>query len=196
MRRRWCEAEAGSFDWKDVFTGRGIDVGCGDDPLPLDNCQRFDRPDGDANHLGSLLPAESFDYLHASQVLEHMHDPKVSLTSWLKVVKEGGYVIITVPDVVLYEGMRWPSVWNPDHKTTWSLHLKHSRCPKHVYVPDFLAFFRAAAETKLVRLLDCNYDYSVGTAIDQTLPEANGVEPWIEIVLRKHATHPAGHSSG
>lgn len=193
MRRRWCEAERGEFRWRDVFAGTGIDVGSGDDPLPLDGCIAFDKKNGDANQLTDYFKPESFDYLHASQALEHMHDPVASLASWVAVVKQCGWVVVTVPDVVLYEGMRWPSRYNGDHKTTWSLHLKKSPCPRHVYVPDFLKHFESEVDVVLCRLLDCNYDYFIGTTHDQTQIESNGVEPWIEIVLQKNGTHPTSH---
>ena len=185
-RRRFIEHNTGVFPWLDIFRGhKGLDVGCGDDPLPFDDCRGFDRKDGDANVLSNYFAQYTFDYLHASQCLEHMHDPVAALREWIKVVKHEGHIIVTVPDVVLYEGFAWPSRFNPDHKSTWSLCYRRSLCPLHIYVPDFLKGFEDVAECRLVRLLDTNYDFRVMTTRDQSYHESDGVECWIEFVLQK-----------
>lgn len=183
MRRRWCEDFRGEFPWRSIFVGKGIDVGAGDDPLPYQECRAFDMADGDANRLAEYFPEGSFDYLHASQCLEHMHDPRAALAQWLKVVKPGGHVICTIPDWVAYEGMRWPSVYNGDHKSSWSMVYRGSIAPIHIHIPSFLAEF--PVDVRLARFVDANYDYKVGTSRDQTLPEMDGVECWNEFVLRK-----------
>lgn len=46
-----------------------------------------DRPDGD----------EVFDYLVATEVLEHVEDPSAVLKDWLGWLKEGGILLATVP---------------------------------------------------------------------------------------------------
>lgn len=183
MRRRWCEQAAGGFPWSQLFQGRGIDVGCGDDPLPFAGCLPFDQQEGDANRLAEYFPADHFDYLHASQCLEHMRCPRAALSQWLTVVKPGGHVICTVPDWVAYEGMRWPSHNNPDHKSSWSLIYRGSSAPIHIHIPTYLGQF--PVEVLLARFVDSNYDYSVGASRDQTLEESDGVECWNEFVLRK-----------
>lgn len=183
MRRRWCEDESGVFPWRSIFQGKGIDVGCGDDLLPFEDCQPFDMQHGDANRLGDYFPEGTFDYLHASQCLEHMVDPWEAFRQWLKVVKPGGYLIVTVPDWVAYEGMQWPSQWNGDHKSTWSMIYRGSIAPIHVYVPDFLKGF--PVKVNLSRFVDTNYDYAVATTIDQTFSESESVEAFIEFVVQK-----------
>src|SRR5216683_4330096 len=137
LRRRWQES---AFPWKKIFTGKGIDVGAGDDPLPFEGCIPFDWEQGDANKLSTYFPANAFDYLHASQVLEHMHDPFAAIEDWTKIVKLGGHLVITVPEMSLYGDILWGehgSRYNPDHKSTYSFGLKRSGAPIHVYVPDF-----------------------------------------------------------
>ena len=183
MRRRWCEAAEGKFPWKKIFKGRGIDVGCGDDPLPFPGCQPFDQQHGDANKLSSYYPPGHFDYLHSSQSLEHMLDPREALADWLKVVKSGGHLIITVPSWELYEGMRFPSVFNPDHKSTWSMTLPKSSAPIHILVPEYLQTLDV--EVLICRQVDTNYDHRIGTKKDQTWEESDGVEAFIELVLKK-----------
>lgn len=184
MRRRWIEDMVGTlaFQWCDVLAGRGIDVGCGSDPLPLDNVEPFDLADGDANRLADYFAPASFDYLHSSQCLEHMDSPDV-LWDWLTLVKPGGYAIISVPSWELYEGQIWPSRFNPDHKSTWSMNALESPAPIHVHVPSWLAR-QNQHEPMLIRQLACHYDVRIGARKDQTFVEADGVEPWIEFVLR------------
>jgi len=172
--------------WHLVFHGRGIDVGCGDDPITpfAPDCRTFDRDDGDANVLSSYFPRDHFDFVHASHVLEHMHDPRAALRDWLRVTKPGGRVVVLVPDWVAYEGMVWPSRWNSDHKSSWSM-IYRGGAPQHIHIPSYLAEFHAVAEVELCRFVDTNYDYAIGTTIDQTLPSEKAVECWNEFVLRK-----------
>lgn len=181
MRRRWADE---TFPWKLIFTGKGIDVGSGDDPIRDLDCVPFDQKDGDANRLSSYFPPNHFNWLHSSQSLEHMVDPNLAIRDWLKVVKPGGYLICTVPSWELYEGMIWPSRWNGDHKSTWSLWQKGSPAKIHVFVPEFLGSLLPST-TMLIRLVDANYDYKVGTRIDQTYKFENGVEAFIEFVIQK-----------
>lgn len=184
MRRRWNEDARGEFPWKSLFVGRGIDIGCGPDPLPFSDCVQFDEPQGDANRLHCFYDHGTFDYIHSSQSLEHMHNPAV-LWDWMLLLKRGGHAIVTVPSWELYEGMRWPSVYNPDHKSTWSMALRGSPAPHHVYVPKFVNSKPEFAKPLLARQLDTNYDYKKGVTIDQTQNETDGVEPWIEFVLQR-----------
>jgi SAM-dependent methyltransferase len=185
MRRRWCEHELGFFPWRNIFVGQGIDVGCGDDPIPIPRTQTFDLSQGDANSLSRYFAADSFDWLHSSQCLEHMYDPKRALLEWIKVVRPKGWIIITVPSWELYEHMTWPSRFNGDHRSTWSMFIKDSPAETHVLVPEFLKSLDAVAETVMQRQLDANYNYKMPASVDQTWNESDGVEPFIEFVLKK-----------
>jgi SAM-dependent methyltransferase len=184
MERRFKSEKSPLF--KKIFQGKGIDIGAGDDLIKVDGVIGFDVEDGDANHLDQYFEAESFDFIHASQCLEHMIDPKAALTSWLKVLKKGGYAVISIPSWELYEGMIWPSRFNPDHKSTWSLWQKGSPAPTHVWLPEFLEYF-TMFDYKLIycELIDTNYNYKIGTSVDQTYPYENRVEAFIEFVLQK-----------
>ena len=59
---------------RSVLTGRGIDIGCGPDPVTPE-VRQFDLADGDANHITRHVH-EQFDFVYASHCLEHMHDPR------------------------------------------------------------------------------------------------------------------------
>lgn len=183
MRRRMREAVMrGMLLWPTVLKGKGIDVGCGDDPLDAPGCIHFDQKDGDANVLHTLFPHGSFDYIHASQSLEHMNTPDV-LWDWMLLLKPGGHAIVTVPSWELYEGMTWPSRFNGDHKSTWSMNLQGSPAPHHVHVPSWIASRCDIAIHRLSRQLDVGYDYKLGPWVDQSLGDT--CEPWIEFVLMR-----------
>lgn len=96
-------------------TGKGLDIGCGGDPIMPDVTQ-WDFENGDAQYLKNAKN-ESFDYVNASHILEHMVDPKVALQNWWRVLKKGGNLIIYLPHRDLYERKKnLPSRWNEDHK--------------------------------------------------------------------------------
>jgi SAM-dependent methyltransferase len=171
--------------WNSVFQGRGIDIGAGDDLIQVDGVIGFDVQDGDANKLHEYFPAGSFDYIHASQCLEHMHDPVAALKSWMDVLKVGGFAVITIPSWELYEGMVWPSRYNPDHKSTFSMWQKGSPAPNHVKFPEWLDKNFGEHKVEICRLVDTNYNYRMGTSVDQTFVKENAVEAFIEFVIKK-----------
>lgn len=183
MRRRYVEDKTDVFPWMRKFRGVGLDVGCGPDKLPFEKCKGFDKENGDANSLSKYIATRSLNYIHSSQSLEHMLDPKLALYEWLACVKPKGFIICTVPDWCLYEHMKWPSVFNDDHKSTWSLWLKDSPAPIHCWLPNWLKQF----PVKLIRceLMDTNYNYKLPATIDQTQEESDGVEAFIEFVIQK-----------
>lgn len=184
MKRRWAEHDAGGFPWREIFAGDGLDVGSGDDPL---TCARaFDLPDGGGDDLTDFFPpGTQFDWIHGSQVLEHMLDPVQAFYSWLAMLKPGGHIIATVPDWELYEKQTWPSKWNAGHRSTWSMGVRDTPAPIHCYLPHWLYKFHA--EQILCRVIDNNFDYGLIPEIDQTLDPEKGVEAFIEFVLRKPA---------
>lgn len=185
MRRRYLEDERGIFPWKHVIAGRGVDVGAGNDKVPLDSFIGFDTKDGDANHLSRYFPKESFDCLHGSHVLEHMHDAKAALRDWLTLVKPGGYVVQTVPDVGAYENFTYPSRWNPDHKSSFSMIYRGSKFPVHHHIPTFLASFEDVATISVMRYVEVYFDWKKHPAVDQTWKEEDAVEVWNEFVIQK-----------
>lgn len=161
-----------------------LDVGCGPDKLPFENCIGFDTPDGDANHLSRYFEPASFDLIHGSQIAEHLIDAKAALRDWMTLLKSGGYLVITVPDVGAYENFTYPSRYNPDHRASFSMIYRGSPFPIHHHIPTLLASFDDIAETLLARYVEMNYDWKQRD-IDQTWEEAIGVEIWNEWVWRK-----------
>lgn len=138
----------------DLLVGEGLDVGCGNDPI-LSGVERFDKPQGDANHLSRHV-TKTYDFLFSSHVLEHMHDPRAALVDWLKVLKPGGHLIVLVPDEDLYEQGRFPSLFNDDHKHTFTISKARSWSPCSWNVLDLV--HGLDAELLSVQLQDHGYN--------------------------------------
>lgn len=109
-----------------LLKGRGIDVGCGKDPI-LPDVERFDREQGNAQELRE--PAEAYDFLYSSHALEHMPRPEEALLNWWRLVRPGGLMVIIVPAEDEYEQSVWPSTFNDEHCHSFTLFKDRSWCP-------------------------------------------------------------------
>jgi SAM-dependent methyltransferase len=98
--------------------GRVIDIGCGPDVI-VPYAEPFDLEHGDAQEIASLRPQGAYDAVCSSHCLEHMRDVPKSLRQWWALVRNGGYLVLVVPDEDLYEQGGWPSLFNHDHKATF-----------------------------------------------------------------------------
>ncbi len=100
--------------------GKGLDIGYGGDLL-TPNCIGWDFEHGDAQYL-EIIQDSQFDFVYSSHTLEHMVSPRIALKNWWRVIKPGGYLILYLPDVFLYEKKSTlPSSWNLDHKHFFSI---------------------------------------------------------------------------
>lgn len=172
------------------FVGKGLDIGCGPDSVaqyfnnfPLITAvMPWDMPQGDAQYLVGLED-ESFDFVHSSHCLEHMVDPVVALQHWSRVVRPGGYLVLTVPDEDLYECGIWPSTGNPDHKWSFTICKEASAMPKSINVIDLVKQFTPTLECIKVQLINDFHRTDLPSTFDQTMtPNA---ECAIEIIWRK-----------
>jgi SAM-dependent methyltransferase len=161
-----------------IFQGRGIDIGCGDDPV-TPTCLRWDRPQGDAHDLAGLAPA-SFDWVYSSHCLEHLEDPRRALRRWWDVLKPGGKMLLVVPDEDLYEQGHWPSLYNDEHKSTFTIHKSASWSPVSLNLTDLLSEL-PHHKVGWIRTCDYNYDY-LGGIWDRTQGAA---EAQIELFVEK-----------
>jgi SAM-dependent methyltransferase len=161
-----------------VFVGRGIDIGCGEDPVTPD-CLKWDLPQGDAQSLPGLQPA-SFDWVYSSHCLEDLPDPRAALHRWWEILKPGGRLFLVVPDEDLYEQGQWPSRFNAGHKWTFTIHKSRTWSPVGLNLLDLIAEL-PDHQVLSVRTCDFGYDYS-GGAWDRTHGPA---EAAIEAVVRK-----------
>jgi SAM-dependent methyltransferase len=127
-----------------------LDIGCGPD-LVVPHATPFDLDDGDANEILNYFKPESFSCVHSSHCLEHMKNPRKSITDWWTLLKPGGYLITVVPDEELYEQGYWPSLFNTDHKSMFRLNGS-SKHPEASYnIKDLVSSLPGATIISLER---------------------------------------------
>jgi len=155
-------------DFYKFFVGLGIDIGCGGDPV-APGCVLYDKEQGDAQYMEGMSP-EKFDWVHSSHCLEHLERPDLALKHWWALIKPGGYMILTVPDFVLYEKRKFPSLLNSDHK-------------HHFCFGSLLDLFMTLDGCQLIRmqLNDEGFNYE-DMESDQT---RKGAQAEIEVIARK-----------
>jgi len=178
-----------------VIRGEVLDIGCGHDLMPcaafpaVTTVRGYDIILGHRNALTlSEVHDESYDTIHSSHCLEHLHSPVVAIFNWLRVLKPGGHMVVTVPDWDLYEHRQWPSIFNTDHKWAFTLSRELSVDEPHVLsVPLMLD----ALETlNIGQMCACSrfgdgFDYQAPPTVDQTL---GACECAIEFVFQKAIT--------
>lgn len=148
-RRLWSQLET------DILKGRGIDIGSGPDPVTPD-ARPFDREHGDANVISQHV-SDTFDFVFSAHCLEHMVDARAAILEWWKLVKPGGHLFVIVPDEELYEQGMWPSIFNADHKATFTMSQGANRSPVSINVFD-LVHSIPDSEVVDIRLQDTGYD--------------------------------------
>ncbi len=154
------------------FQGKVIDIGAGND-LVCPHAERFDLEDGDANVIAQYRPVESYDCVHSSHCLEHMHDPEAALAQWWSLVKPGGFLVTVVPDEDLYEQGVWPSIFNKDHKTTFTLKAGPSWSPVSFNIENLIKQL-PGAEVLDVSLHDAGYEYRLHRSPTRARRARNG----------------------
>ena len=160
-------------DFQRFLCGHGIDIGCGNDVLTVDQglVDGWDVGNGDAQYLHGI-PDVVYDFVYSSHCLEHLADVSVSLTNWVRTLKPGGAMYLVVPDYALYEKMRFPSRFNPDHKQTFSLDLTRDqvRRANHWHIGRDLRPLLVALgiDIAFIALEDERFDYNIGPEVDQT----------------------------
>lgn len=171
------------------FKGEGIDIGGKPDPLSLyahlfprmTGVRVWDIEDGDAQFMAGVAD-DSVDFVHSSHCLEHLPDPLLALRHWLRITRPGGYVIVTVPDEDLYEQGQFPSTFNPDHKTSFTVWKPASWAPRSINLLDLLRQLGPAARPEKIELLDATYRDDLPRYDQTRIPIG---ECAIEFVVRK-----------
>jgi SAM-dependent methyltransferase len=171
------------------FVGDGLDVGGGPDSLALfhelfpliRNIIIYDSPQGDAQKLANV-DDESFNFLYSSHCLEHVRDPEEALANWIRVVRRGGHLVVSVPDEDLYEQGVWPSTFNTDHKITFTLCKKTSWSPVSVNLFDLIAKFSHVVKPLSITTNDHAYRFKLARFDQCWFPPC---ESAIEFVLKR-----------
>lgn len=174
---------------RSYFVGNGVDIGGKPDPLILyqdlfcrmTGVNTWDWEDGDAQHMASVAD-DSVDFVHSSHCLEHLVDPQEGLRNWLRIVRPGGYLVITVPDEDMYEQGEFPSTFNRDHKWTFTVWKAKSWSEKSLNVLDLVRNLGKSVDVVKVEQLTSTYRWQL-PRYDQTLSPVG--ECGIEIILRK-----------
>jgi len=156
--------------------GKGIDIGCGHDILAIEfgSVHPWDLSQGDAM-LMSGVEEETYDFAYSSHCLEHLECVEIALYNWSRILKKDGYLYFTVPEYVLYEKMTFPSVYNCDHKNTFSYYIerKQTKRENHYNYKDINQILeKLKMEVIMCKLEDENYDYNKYKDIDQTMGNA------------------------
>ena len=141
------------------FQGNIIDIGAGNDPVTSD-AEIFDLKDGDANVISRYRTKNTYDLVHSSHCLEHMIDAKTALNEWWSLLKTGGYMILVVPDEDLYEQKIWPSIFNDDHKHSFTLTSKKSWSPVSI---NLISLLKDIPDLKIIsqEIQDHGYCYNL-----------------------------------
>lgn len=135
--------------------GNVLDIGAGDNKVTED-AVAFDIHSGDAQNILEHVEPESFDSVYSSHCLEHMRDAGAAISQWWEIVQPGGYMIIIVPDEDLYEQKSWPSMFNSDHKHTFTIQKSTSWSPVSINLQDFLCELDGA---ELIRIAVQSHGY-------------------------------------
>lgn len=144
----------------------------------------WDIGDGDGQLLESIGD-DSLDFCHSSHCIEHLHDPKIALTNWLRVVKPGGYVVVIGPEEDMYEQGVFPSTFNTDHKHTFTVWKARSWSHKSVNLVDLCTSLGPQCEIVKIESLHHSHDWTLPRQ-DQT---GGAAECAFELVLRKRYPH-------
>lgn len=173
------------------LVGSGIDIGGYPDPFTLyaelfplvENVRVWDLSDGDAQYMRTIKD-EAVDFVISSHCLEHLENPFIGLENWFRIIKSGGYLIVTIPEEDLYEQGVWPSSMNLDHKHTFTISKSVSWSPVSINVLELLSSLGPLADIQKIAIEDSTYRYS-WPRFDQTLTPTT--ESAIEFVVRKRA---------
>jgi len=162
----------GRGDFKQYLRGKGIDIGCGDDCLKVEegSVRPWDVNDGDAQFMAGV-PDSEFDFVYSSHCLEHVRDVPETLKNWTRILKPGGFLYVVVPDYLLYEKMTWPSRYNTDHKQSFSTMIPRRAVarPNHFHIQeDFIPVLKELGMEFINCIFeDYGFNYNAGI-FDQT----------------------------
>ncbi len=170
------------------FTGRGIDLGPGPEPLAgfagaFPGMTALDTAAWPPEHLEALpgLPNDNYDFVHSDLSLAIVDNCFAALQRWFEVVKPGGHLILRVPDEDLAGRGLYPTPLAPDWKWTFTIYKRRSWSAKSINLVNLIMTLGESAEIKRIVTLDGEMDYSAPIDFG-TQPSG---EAGIEVVIRK-----------
>ncbi len=106
-------------------------------------------------HVGDLpqcaLPANSFDVITMSQTIEHLYDPQSTLRECLRVLKPGGLLVMTTPNVNSLGASEFGPYWRG-----WE-------APRHLHLFSVESLKKLSERAGFV--IDEAHTYSAGAAV-------------------------------
>lgn len=158
--------------------GSVIDIGGGFYPIGnlyegITEFRSWDWVDGDAQYMEGC---KKYDTVYSASCLEHMVDPYIALQNWINIANK--YIVVVIPDEEMYEKNHWPSIYNADHK--WSFTLEStSTLPKSINVYTML---RAMKGINVIKVERITQGWDPKDLRDLTV---HGAECSIDIILEK-----------
>lgn len=103
--------------------GQGLDLGCGNtkikpEAIGIDLLSPIADMHIDAR-LMPCYPRGHFDYIYSSHLLEEIEDTEATLKEWLRIIKDGGYLVLYQADKSLYYPLGHENC-NPRHRHHFS----------------------------------------------------------------------------
>ena len=176
---------SGDKFWDEVLTGDGLVVGEKPESIEIgwySKIKSIQHTTGEYVLDFRKFGMGAFDFVVLDGRLEHEKSVLTAAMVWMSMLKNGGHLVITVPDSRLYECDIWPSKWSSGHQWAFNMPTSTIKHQKSINIAEFVAKI-PGVQIRRIHLADSNYNYE-SFGIDQTLGEA---EASIEIVLRKFA---------
>ena len=128
---------------------------------------------GIKTHVGDLaqcrLPANSFDVIAMSQAIEHLYDPQTTLLECLRILKPGGLLVMTTPNVSSMGANEFGASWRG-----WE-------APRHLHLFSVDALQRLTQRAGFDVIQACTY--SAGSAVVYRVSRTNqqaGKLSWLD----------------
>jgi SAM-dependent methyltransferase len=161
--------------------GKGIDIGCGNDPL-TESCEKWDIGEGNATFMQGL-PRNSYNWVYSSHCLEDLANYEEGLKNWWELVIPGGNLILFLPHRDLFERKRTlPSLGNSAHK--WFFLIERDEPPSTIGLVPAITRLLTGYEIDYVKKCDEGYSFDF-------VPRGEGYQTYahgefsIEAVIKK-----------
>lgn len=147
---------------RDYTFGKSVlDIGAGNDPV-CPHATIFDKEQGNAEEIYKFFAPDTFDTVFASHCLEHMSQPINAIVSWYELVKPGGHLVILIPDEDLYEQGYFPSIFNADHKRTFTTKIRSTWSSQSISTSSLLSpIIGKGGLVEKLELQHDNYDFAL-----------------------------------
>lgn len=158
------------LQFADYFSGTGLEIGALNEPFPVNagvkviysdilNTEQIDALCPEGIHPDMISDSESFpsvndnsfDFIIANHVLEHLTNPIRALIEWFRILKDEGYLFITIPDkrftfdryrqrtklshlIDDYKSTQNRSDLNFPHLKEWAIHVEKKKVGSEEYL--------------------------------------------------------------